>query len=155
MKKFSIIATLFASVIPMLASNAEKFKDQDPIGWKMAIISMGVVFCALLILFIFFKYGYTALAALGLMIKKSFHRKAQYEQISEKRSKKMRDIKVKDAQTGETVDNDELVAAIGTALFLHEDGMHDQESNVLTLVSNASAWTGAGNNQKRSPMRRF
>jgi len=145
---------MVAAYAPVLASNADNFKVQDPMGWKMAIISMGVVFCALLILFICFKYGYTALAALGLMIKKSFHRKAQLEQITEKRAKKG-SMKITEAATGAVVNNDELAAAIGVALFLHEDGMHDQESNVLTLASTASAWTGAGNNLKKSPVRRF
>lgn len=154
MKKLTIIATLLASTCMALASNADNFKVQDPVGWKMAIISMGVVFSALVILFICFKYGYTALAAVGLKIKKSFHRKAQYEQITEKRAKKQ-GMKVTEATTGAIVVDEELAAAIGTALFLHEDGMHDQESNVLTLAATSSSWTGAGNNQKRSPLRRF
>lgn len=155
MKKIYIVGGLLLSVsTELLASNADNFKVQDPFGWKMAIISMGVVFCALLVLFICFKYGYSGLAALGLMIKKSFHRKAQLEQITEKRAKK-NSMKVTEAETGATVDNDEIAAAIGMALFLHEDGMHDQESNVLTLATAPSAWTGAGNNQKKSPLRKF
>ncbi|MDO4496882.1 MAG: OadG family protein [Bacteroidales bacterium] len=154
MKKITIIATLLVSFTKMLANNADNFKVQDPMGWKMAIISMGVVFTALLVLFICFKYGYTGLAALGLAIKKSLHHKSQLEQITEKRANR-NNIKVTDAQTGETIDNEELAAAIGVALFMHEDGMHDQESNILTLGDTNSAWTGAGNNQKRSPLRRF
>jgi len=154
MKRLYFVSAIIAAYAPVLASNADNFKVQDPVGWKMAIISMGVVFLALLILFICFKYGYTALAALGLMVKKSFHRKAQLEQLSQKRAKQQ-SMKVTEASTGMTVDNDELVAAIGVALFMHEDGMHDHESNVLTLASTQSSWTGAGNNQKRSPMRRF
>lgn len=153
MKKLTIIATLLASAGMALASNADNFLEKDPIGWKMSLLSMGVVFSALLILFICFKYGYTSLAAVGLAIKKAFHRKTQLEQITERRARK--NVKITEAATGKEVDNDELAAAIGMALFLHEDGMHDQESNVLTLVNTPSAWTGAGNNQKRSPMRRF
>jgi hypothetical protein len=60
-----------------------------------------------------------------------------------------------DAEKGKEENDEELVAAIGVALFLNEDGMHDSESDVLTLVPEASAWTGAGNNQKRSPLRKF
>lgn len=145
---------MVAAGAPAWASNADNFKEHDPIGWMMAIISMGVVFLALLILFICFKYGYTGLAALGLKIKKSFHRKQQLEQISSKRAAKQ-NIKVTDAATGEVVADDELAAAIGVALFLHEDGMHDQESNVLTLCAAPSAWTGAGMNHKKSPLRKF
>lgn len=142
---------LSAAFTPAVASNADRFGEQDPIGWMMAVIAMGVVFVALVILFLCFKYLYPGLAWCGLQIMKSFHRKKQYEQITDRRSQ----IKVTDVATGENVNDEELAAAIGMALFLHEDGMHDQESGVLTLTSMPSAWTGAGNNQKRSPMRKF
>ena len=148
---------LVSAVTPALASNAENFSAHDPFGWMMAVISMGVVFSALLILFLCFKYGYTGIAAIALRIKKLFHRQQQLEIITEKRSKRelKKVVKVADAQSGEVVADEELAAAIGVALFLHEDGMHDAESDVLTLADTTSAWTGAGQNQKHSPVRRF
>lgn len=156
MKKVYIIGGLFAvTCAPVWAGNAENFRLHDPIGWMMAVISMGVVFSALLILFLCFKYGYTGIASVALKVKKMFHHQKQLETITEKRSKRDREMKVKDAATGAEVDNDELAAAIGVALFLHEDGMHDAESDVLTLAPAASAWTGAGQNQKKSPVRHF
>lgn len=166
MKKLFIISVLLASVGQMPASNADVFLEHDPFGWIMAVISMGVVFMALLILFLCFKYAYGGVAALMLYVKKLFHRQKQLETLTEKRSRrttvrKEKDNKgneiekVVDAETGEEVNDEELVAAIGVALFLNEDGMHDSESDVLTLVPEASAWTGAGNNQKRSPLRKF
>lgn len=155
MKKVYLLGVSLASVAtPALANNADRFGEQDPIGWMMAVISMGVVFVALLVLFLCFKYGYTGIAALALRIKKLFHRQKQLEIITEKRSKRDQQMKIKDA-SGKEVDNDELAAAIGVALFLHEDGMHDAESDVLTLAPSASAWTGAGQNQKKSPLRKF
>ncbi len=147
---------MFASAAPaLLASNAENFAKNDPVGWMMAIISMSVVFSALVILFLCFKFLYPLCAWCGLKIKKSFHRKKQFEQITDRRAKNQRNMKITEKSTGKEVDDEELAAAIGVALFLHEDGMHDQESNVLTLAPSNSAWTGAGNNQKRSPIRRF
>jgi len=139
----------------LLASNAENFAKNDPIGWMMAIISMSVVFSALVILFLCFKYLYPLFAWCGLKMKKSAHRKKQLEQITDRRAQSRRNMKVTDKETGEVIEDSELAAAIGVALFLKEDGMHDQESNILTLAPNNSAWTGAGNNQKRSPIRRF
>ncbi|MCR5361015.1 MAG: OadG family protein [Bacteroidales bacterium] len=154
MKKITLSAMLLVSAVtPALASNAENFSAHDPIGWMMAVISMGVVFVALLILFLCFKYGYTGIAAIALRIKKLFHRQQQLEIITEKRSKRV--VKVADAASGEVVADEELAAAIGVALFLHEDGMHDAESDVLTLADTTSAWRGAGQNQKHSPVRRF
>ena len=154
MKKYLFTLTLLGgAVMTASASNAENFRDHDPYGWIMAIISMSVVFVALLVLFLCFKYVYTGVAYCVVSVTKLFHRKKQYEAINEKRSS--RDMTIKNAATGEVVDNDELAAAIGVALFLHEDGMHDAESDVLTLTSTASAWTGAGQNQKKSPNRHF
>lgn len=156
MKKYlTIISLLAGAAVPALASNAENFREHDPIGWMMAIISMGVVFCALLILFICFKYGYDGIVALCLKIKKLFHRQKQLEAITDKRSKRQSEMKVTDAATGKAIDDSEIAAAIGVALFMHADGMHDAESDVLTLGVTTSAWTGAGQNQKRHPLRKF
>lgn len=156
MRKVILLGSVFAlGCSPLLASNADNFKTNDPIGWMMAVIAMGVVFSALVVLFLSFKYIYPACTALGLKIKKKMHRKKQFEQISDRRSNRPTVAKVTDAATGTEVNNDELAAAIGVALFLHEDGMHDQESGILTLAPSQSAWTGAGQNQKRSPLRRF
>lgn len=156
MKKLIISATLLASGAPaLLAGNADNFAQNDPIGWMMAIISMVVVFSALVILFLSFKYLYPFFAWCGLQIIKSFHRKKQLEQITDRRAANQRQMKVTDKATGAKVNDEELAAAIGVALFLHEDGMHDQESGVLTLTTTASTWTGAGQNQKRSPLRKF
>ena len=148
---FTIVILLASAVSPALANNADRFGEQDPIGWMMAIIAMSVVFVALLILFFCFKYLYPGLAWCGLKLLKMFHRKKQYEQITDRRSQ----IKVTSSETGKEVKDEELAAAIGMALFLHEDGMHDQESGVLTLNPTASAWTGAGNNHKQNPNRKF
>lgn len=156
MKKLIISTTLLAGSAPaLLASNADNFAQNDPIGWMMAVISMAVVFSALIILFLSFKYLYPFFAWCGLQLMKSVHRKKQYEQITDRRASQQKQMKVTDKATGAEVNDEELAAAIGVALFLHEDGMHDQESGVLTLAQTASTWTGAGCNQKRSPLRKF
>ena len=78
---------MFAGAAPaVLASNADKFAQNDPIGWMMAIISMSVVFSALVILFLCFKYIYPLFAMFGLKMKKSAHRKKQFEQITDRRT---------------------------------------------------------------------
>lgn len=152
MKKIIILGGfLFAAVTPALANNADRFGEQDPFGWMMAIISMGVVFCALLVLFLSFKYLYPTLTWCGLQIKKAFHRKKQIEQVNDRRAQASKaHQEAKDSISNE----EELAAIIAVGLFLNEDGMHDQESGVLTLAPSTSAWTGAGNNHKRSPLRK-
>lgn len=151
---YSLGVVLLCTITPVLASNADNFRQHDPFGWMMSVIAMGVVFSALLILFICFKYGYSGIAAIGLMIMKGMHRKQRYEIISDKR--KDAQLKIKETATGKEVNDEELAAAIGMALFLHEDGMHDVESGVLTLnAPQPGAWTGVGANQKQMPMRKF
>lgn len=161
MKKLLIITSLLVSAAtPLLASNADNFKAHDPIGWMMAVIAMGVVFSALVILFICFKYLYPFMVWAGLQLQNAIHHETQFKQ---RKDKKLSDLEKRDAQksmlvrdaNGNEIDDKELAAAIGLALFLHEDGMHDHESGVLTLNSVQSAWTGAGQNQKKSPMRKF
>lgn len=154
MKKTTIILSLLASVAtPALANNADRFLEHDPIGWMMAIISMMVVFSALFILFICFKYGYIGTSKFVHLLFINHYKKLK---TGFKHNKKGCDsnITVKDAKTGEKVDDAELAAAIAMALFLNEDGMHDKESDVLTFASANSAWTGAGMNQKPLPGRK-
>lgn len=149
-----------ASITPMLASNADNFKAHDPYGWMMAIISMMVVFSALLILFLCFKYGYDGmnqvLYAIFVAPYKKMKEKKQLANATKQKAKKesAAEMVIKD-NNGNKIEDAELAAVIGMALFLHEDGMHDAESDVLTLTPSASAWTGAGKNQKAMPKRRF
>ena len=151
MKKFSIIVAMLASVAsPALASNADRFLEHDPIGWMMAVISMLVVFSALFILFICFKYGYVGIAKFVHLLFINRYKKEKAEKNTQGSN-----ITIKDAKTGAVIDNDELAAAIGMAIFLNEDGMHDSESDVLTLAPSNSSWTGIGQNQKPLPRRAF
>ena len=152
MKKVSIITSLLAgAVTPALANNADNFLAHDPIGWMMAVIAMGVVFIALFILFICFKYGYNAINKSINVLFINSYKKAK----AKKAERKQPNIKVTDPASGKTVDDAELAAAIGMALFLNEDGMHDKESDVLTLAPSTAGWTGAGNNQKPMPQLKF
>lgn len=153
MRKVIILGGLLsAAFTPAIANNADRFGEQDPIGWMMAIISMGVVFVALVILFLCFKYLYPLLTWCGLQIMKVFHRKKQIEQVNDRRAQAN---KARQEAKNDYQNEEELAALIAVGLFLNEDGMHDQESGVLTLAPSASTWTGAGNNQKKSPIRKF
>ncbi len=147
-----ITGTILGNVLPALAQSAakeenlakiENFKTHDPYGVSMSIISMGVVFIALIVLFLCFKWSGKLL---NRGLKKTAagagsHRNATFVQVSNKK-------------TGEKADS-EIVAAIGMALFLAEDGMHDIESEELTFLPSEQSWTGRGNNQKQEPWRKF
>ena len=144
-------------VLPAAASNAENFREHDQNGLMMTVIAMGVVFSALLILFICFKWADKALNAVmyQLFVRpyKAMRRKATAAQAP---AAAPAGFSVTEQSTGRPVDDAELVAAIGMALFLAEDGMHDAEADVLTLAPQpATGWTGVGRNQKQYPIRKF
>ena len=138
---------LAGAAFPVLANNADSFMEHDPYGWMMAVTSMMVVFVALFILFICFKYGYVATSKFVHLLFINSYKQAKAAKA------KSKGMTVTDAQTGAMVDDAELVAAIGMALFLNEDGMHDKESDILTFGTTTSGWTGVGQNQKPMPRR--
>jgi len=96
--------------------NIEKFKEEDPSGLLLTIMSMGVVFLALFLLYILFK-----------LFGKIFTAK---------------DGKKEDGTTEEAVidnvaaatddNNDEAIAALCMALYQHLNA-HDEESGILTF----------------------
>lgn len=146
------VGTILSTSLPALAQNTvkeetlakiENFKTHDPFGISMAIIAMGVVFIALIILFLCFKWS-------GNLLNKGLKKKKTTKTAASDSSP----IRVTHKITGKSADS-EIIAAIGMALFLAEDGMHDIESDELTLSPTEQAWTGRGNNQKQEPWRKF
>lgn len=151
-KTLFTIGTILGSTLPGLAQTAareetlakiENFKTHDPFGISMAVIAMGVVFIALIVLFLCFKWS-------GKLLNKG-HRKQTAGKDSSFISLS---IEITNKKTGKSADS-EVAAAIGMALFLAEDGMHDIESEELTLLPTEQSWTGRGNNQKQEPRRKF
>lgn len=110
--------------------NIEKFKNEDPSGILLTIMSMGVVFLALLLLYILFKlFGKAFMAS----EKKKDDEPATAAPVAEPA-----------AQAG---DNDEAIAALCMALYQHLNA-HDEESGVLTFDHSHeahSAWGSKGN----------
>ena len=104
-------------------SKAEMLKQDDPYGIGLAIISMSVVFSALILIFCMLKV---------------------FGKVSRAKSRKTADPV---AQTSgatavapaEEVEEEgitgEEVAAISMALHLYFNGMHDEESEVITIVN--------------------
>lgn len=115
-----------APVAVTATKTAETFEIFDPWGAAMAIIAMGVVFSALLLLFLSFKY-------IGFAFTTDWRRRALIKQG-----------KIEEAQHIETSSSGELNAAIGLALYMYKSELHDIESLNLTInkVSrNYSPWS--------------
>jgi Na+-transporting methylmalonyl-CoA/oxaloacetate decarboxylase gamma subunit len=152
-----MIGLFLTYALPVMAQEGEsgaavdkiqKFQQQDPFGVSMSIIAMGVVFCALLILFLCFKWS-------GKVLNKGVRSSLGLKKAGAKtQAATPQAPKVVATATGRPADG-EVAAAIGMALFLHEDGMHDHESDELTLLPSRQAWTGCGANHKQHPLRKF
>lgn len=112
--------------------NIQKFKDEDGTGIWLTLMSMGVVFLALLMLYILFKI---------------------FGKIFTAKDKKKEDEVVDKAIDNEPVTvaqpegDDEAIAAICLALYQHFNA-HDEESGILTLDhthEQHSSWGSKGN----------
>jgi sodium pump decarboxylase gamma subunit len=111
-------------------NNVAMFKEEDGIGWKLTLMSMGVVFIALLLLYILFKLFGKAFTA---------NEKKEEEETVEQPAAL--------SAGSEGGDNDEAIAAICMALYQHLNA-HDEESGILTFDrshENRSAWGSKGN----------
>ena len=122
--------------------NIQKFKDEDPSGILLTLMSMGVVFSALLMLYLLFKL---------------------FGKIFTAKEKKKEEGIVDKAVDNETTTvatqpegDDEAIAAICMALYQHFNA-HDEESGILTFdrsLQQSSAWGSKGNLLRHLPEHR-
>ena len=127
-------------------SKQERLKRDDPYGIGLAIISMSVVFTALILIFVMLKlFGYSS------------------KKISQRNAKKSEPATVaKVADVAQSKDDElqitgEEAAAIATALHLHFNSMHDEESEVITInmpSKHYSPWAQKELTMKRTPLKR-
>lgn len=104
-----------ANYVNMGGTSVDKFKINDPYGISMALTAMGVVFLALLCLFICFK----VIGKIALILTKARARKAAGLP--------------KGTQIDHPEVSGEVYAAIAMALQLHEEDAHDYEDTILTM----------------------
>ena len=119
-------------------NNIAMFKEEDGIGWKLTLMSMGVVFSALLMLYILFKIFGKVFTSKDKKKEEEVVDKAVDEEITTA------------AQEGS---NDEAIAAICMALYQHLNA-HDEESGVITIDHSHemhSAWGSKSNLLLRKP----
>lgn len=115
-------------------TKVERLKREDPHGFGITVLSMGIVFFCLALLFVFFKiFG-------QLMF-----------QISKRKAEKEAEIESAQpvapvAQTVAKKEDDEddvYMAVIAMALRESAGGVHDYESNIITIRPKNSNWTNS------------
>lgn len=122
------------SVTPMQSNEvheripkSELFRIEDPAGIAMAIIAMSVVFMALFLLYIIFKF------VGNVMQKQAAAKKAKAAAPA------AQDTKTKITKNEEM--NGEELAAISLALFRYYEELHDLESEIITINRVARAYS--------------
>ncbi len=133
----------FSNELTTTKSRQEKLKEDDPYGIGLALISMSVVFTALIIIYIMLKlFGY-------LSRKAAAKNSPQTETESGTADSTAPTAKVEH----EMITGEEL-AAISTALHLHFNSMHDEESEIITIdmpSAHYSPWAQKGLSMKKNP----
>lgn len=107
-----------------VAKQAEKIKESDPIGIGLTATAVAVVFLALV--------------CIALLISGSGKLIAKTEEKGKEKGKKERSIKpVADGSSRE----EEIYAAIGAAIYLYNEELHDEEDAVITIQKVEREWT--------------
>lgn len=121
-------------------SKIEKFKREDPHGFAMAIMAMGIVFTCLATLWIFFTlFG-------SIMRKMEANKHSQSLKPLTKTVETAHELGHKTSnilQEGlekKGIDMELYMAVIGMALKQYEDDVHDVESGVITIKPKDTDW---------------
>lgn len=140
----------FITALPALAQGdvAEKSRimaERDPHGFIMSVTAAGVVFVALIILYIVYKYiGKLLSGQISLKRKKKEMKKEMTPEVA------LAIAMALDRECG-----GEVNAAIGLALHEYfSETVHDQESFVITIRPTLSAWASRYATLRQLPTRK-
>lgn len=124
-------------------SKVAKLKKNDPYGYGIAILSMGIVFSCLALLYVFFRI-------LGIfMAHKQTIKKAKNippVNVAVKAGEKLAEtghktkVILKDGLQTAGIDKEVYIAVISMALKQYQDDVHDIESNIITIKPHHTLW---------------
>ena len=124
-------------------SKIEKFKREDPYGFGMALMAMGIVFFCLALLWITFTIFGMVMRHIDTA-KKVAHQQPikpitkTVEKTAELGHKT--GIILKEGLNTKGIDKEVYMAVIGLALRQYEDDIHDVESGVITIKPKDTGW---------------
>ena len=120
-----------------------KLKREDPHGFGITLLAMGIVFFCLAVLFVFFWL-------FGLLMRhledaKKVANQQPIKPITKTVEKTMEvghktGIILQEGLKTKGIDREVYIAVIGMALKQYEDDVHDVESGVITIKSKSSSW---------------
>ncbi|MBR1394779.1 MAG: OadG family protein [Prevotella sp.] len=120
-----------------------RLKREDPYGFGITLLAMGIVFICLAVLFIFF-------SLFGMVVR---HTETAKKVANKQPIKPITKTVEKTAEIGHKtgiilqeglktkgIDREVYMAVIGMALKQYEDDVHDVESGVITIKQKSSSW---------------
>ncbi len=124
-------------------SKVEKFKREDPYGFGMALMAMGIVFFCLALLWIFFTL-FGMFMRHQEMAKKVVHQQP-IKPITKTVEKTMEvghktGVILQEGLKTKGIDREVYMAVIGMALKQYQDDVHDVESGVITIKEKDTIW---------------
>ncbi len=124
-------------------SKVEEFKREDPYGFGMALMAMGIVFFCLALLWIFFTL-FGMFMRHQEMAKKVVHQQP-IKPITKTVEKTMEvghktGVILQEGLKTKGIDREVYMAVIGMALKQYEDDVHDVESGVITIKEKETIW---------------
>ena len=130
------MTTFLYSLLPLTAG-AERMAEQDPSGWTLTLISVCVVFAALIILYFIYKFS-------GDIFSGKFKRKPKKKADGE--------VAAAIALTLDMEADGDTYAAIAAALHLYcSESVHDVEPGIVTIRRKDSGWTNKALNFRKLP----
>ena len=131
------------NVTTVSESKIDKFKREDPHGFGMALMAMGIVFFCLALLWITF-------TLFGMLMRhmETAKKMAQHQPIKPITKTVEKTIEVghktgvilKEGLNTKGIDKEVYMAVIGLALRQYEDDIHDVESGVITIKPKDTGW---------------
>lgn len=131
------------NVTTVSESKVEKFKREDPYGFGMALMAMGIVFFCLALLWITF-------SLFGLLMRhldtaKKVAQQQPIKPITKTVEKTMEvghktGVILQEGLKTKGIDREVYMAVIGMALKQYEDDVHDVESGIITIKPRETGW---------------
>lgn len=113
---------------------ADRIKDEDPVGYKLTIVAVSVVFTALVCIALILGAFSKALMSRNKRRARKAANKAAVKSAAGNESAVANAV-----ATGNV--SGEVFAAISAAIYLYDEEMHDEEDTVITIQKVERAWT--------------
>ena len=137
------MTTFLYNLLPLTAG-AERMAVQDPSGWTLTLISVCVVFAALIILYFIYKFS-------GDIFSGKFKRKPKKCSVIPSGAEGS-EVAAAIALALDMEEGGDAYAAIAAALHLYySESVHDVEPGIVTIRRKDSGWTNKALNFRKTP----